>query len=453
MTTVFIRKSGGNWNNNPAADPVTNIGGINISAMNGTMMFPTIQGSGDGSLLCNFGATAFHDTVPTGYTAGWPAIGGGFTTLNPSALYGSGVLSGGNLACSFNTTAGMAQAIDGYTTGKYYFEITMTGRDLFSNTFGGGVGANYASGGDFNFWFSNARFNAGSVNGGARFEGGSLGNSFAASLGALGASIASNVFTFGIGDVVDIAVFLVGPPPGVVGATIAETWFSNTAGFVDLTSVANRRKFISVTGGAQNLGVNGELPFGTSPVVFLTNTGVPSSFALNNGRGGSFQQIGGGLTHGAADPPGTSTSVTTPGAVVVGRGVLGDYLTGNLYSFNPATYLDNGTQRKWVRRWRALPQASPAADRFDYLSIVMETGVGIPPNSNPHVVLRWSDDGGKSWTNGRILSVGKSGETAFTVKANRLGSTRRFSGSDRLFELSSTDPFRVALLDADLEGS
>lgn len=340
-----------------------------------------------------------------------------------------------------------------------------------------------------------------------------------------------------------------GPNAPVVSATMAELWFSNTAAFVDLTQAANRRKFISATGGTQNLGVTGELPFGVAPVVFLTTNDLPATFPVNNGRGGTFAQIGGALVNGATDPPGTSSSVTTGTTRGPGQGVLGDYRNGNLYGFNPATYLDNGTPRKWVRRWRALPADTIAATRYSYLAVLMQTGAGVPSapvyalnsaggttfvggssfavgdiialvandgvtlmrtvlsitsvaagvvtgwvlasvgnyttrptgfiqssssgvgtgftltitnanvaytqvgSPNPQVMLRWSDDGGHVWSNYRMLPVGRSGETAFTVKANRLGSTSRFSGSNRIFELSSTDPFKIALLDAEIEAS
>jgi len=141
------------------------------------------------------------------------------------------------------------------------------------------------------------------------------------------------------------------------------------------------------------------------------------------------------------------------GLVTPGQGVLGDYLTGNLYAFNPATYLDNGAQRKWVRRWRALPQATMGAVKFDYLAIDMETGIGVPPGTSPQVMVRWSDDGGKSWQGNRLIPAGKTGETAFTVKVNRNGTTRRFSGSDRIYEISSTDAFKVSIIDAEVEVS
>jgi hypothetical protein len=133
-----------------------------------------------------------------------------------------------------------------------------------------------------------------------------------------------------------------------------------------------------------------------------------------------------------------------------GRHIVGDAATGNLYTLNLATQLDNGAQRKWLRSWRA--RATPVRDpvRFSQLSIDMMTGIGVDPAADPQVMLRWSDDGGHVWSNGRIGSVGKTGETAKRVKFTRLGATRRNSGLDRIFELSSSDAFGVALIGADL---
>jgi hypothetical protein len=71
----------------------------------------------------------------------------------------------------------------------------------------------------------------------------------------------------------------------------------------------------------------------------------------------------------------------------------------------------------------------------------------------PQVVLRWSDDDGRSWSNERILPVGQLGQTVQLVKFNRLGATRRFKGSDRLFEISSADSYMTAILDAEVDAS
>ena len=240
------------------------------------------------------------------------------------------------------------------------------------------------------------------------------------------------------------------PPPKQV--TLAEFWFGQTSGFVDPSAVPNRRKFIAAAGGAQNLGMDGALPFGFSPVVFLTRTAAPTTFALNNGRGGVFQN-GGDLSAGATDPPGSTASVAAGFTHPPGNGSVGDYRNGNLYAFNPEVNQDSGQQRKWVRRWLALPGSTIQATRYSYLAIDMQTGIRVPPDTNPQVMLRWSDDGGHSWSNYRLLAVGRSGQTAFTVKANRLGSTKRFNRADRIFEISSTDPFQVAIVDAEVDAS
>lgn len=235
--------------------------------------------------------------------------------------------------------------------------------------------------------------------------------------------------------------------------TVADLWFGQTAGFVDFTVESNRRNFVSSAGGAQNLGSDGSAPFGVTPPVFLTNTGLPASFATNAGRGGAFTVSGGVLTAGASDPPPSSVTATTVQQNSPGDGVLGDCASGNLYAFNPRTLTDNGAPRKWLRRWRAVEKASMAAERFGSLAIQVQTGVGVPDGANPQVVLRWSDDGGKTWSNERIQAAGQLGATSQTVKFNRLGATRRFGGSDRIFELSSSDPFLTAIIDAEVDVS
>lgn len=133
-----------------------------------------------------------------------------------------------------------------------------------------------------------------------------------------------------------------------------------------------------------------------------------------------------------------------------GRHLIGDYASGNIYALNLDTQTDNGAPRKWLRSWRATPAPVDSTMRFNALRIDMQTGMGVPDGTNPQVMLRWSDDGGHTWSNQRFGSAGKTGETALRVKFNRLGSTRRNSGLDRIFELSSADPFAVALIGADL---
>lgn len=134
-----------------------------------------------------------------------------------------------------------------------------------------------------------------------------------------------------------------------------------------------------------------------------------------------------------------------------GKSIVGDCRNGNIYAYSLDVLTDNGTPRKWLRRWRALQQPKSSTTRFASLLINMQTGIGIDPSINPQVILRWSDDGGHNWSDERVQAVGRTGATSKNVKFNRLGSTRRFASNDRVFEVSSTDAFPVALIDAELE--
>lgn len=133
-----------------------------------------------------------------------------------------------------------------------------------------------------------------------------------------------------------------------------------------------------------------------------------------------------------------------------GMNLVGDYRNGNVYILDFNALTDNGDQRKWLRSWRALPQPSENPVRFSELRVDMQTGIGVPDGTAPQAVLRWSDDGGHLWSNERIVAVGPPGMTAQRVQFKRLGSTRRNSGLDRIFELSSTDQFPVALIGAEV---
>jgi hypothetical protein len=68
--------------------------------------------------------------------------------------------------------------------------------------------------------------------------------------------------------------------------------------------------------------------------------------------------------------------------------------------------------------------------------------------ADPEVMLRWSDDGGHTWSNYRTASIGKIGEYYRRVWFRRLGMTLQLR--DRVYELSMTDPVKTALMGAEL---
>lgn len=62
----------GNWNNSGTANPATGTGGISISAISSSGLFPVFMAAANlDKNTANFGATAFSGSVPSGFTSGF----------------------------------------------------------------------------------------------------------------------------------------------------------------------------------------------------------------------------------------------------------------------------------------------------------------------------------------------------------------------------------------------
>jgi hypothetical protein len=165
--------------------------------------------------------------------------------------------------------------------------------------------------------------------------------------------------------------------------------------------------------------------------------------------------------------------------------ILGDYENGNLYAYDLDVYADNGQIQKWLRSWRPIPSGQNNLRRTAQHSLQLdcETGVGLngidvddnvqwffytssgnqlvtntgdlllfsPPlvqGANPEVMLRWSDDGGHTWSNEHWASMGRIGQYGRRVFWRRLGMTMKLR--DRVYEVSGTDPVKIAIVGAEL---
>lgn len=132
---------------------------------------------------------------------------------------------------------------------------------------------------------------------------------------------------------------------------------------------------------------------------------------------------------------------------------IGDYQNGNIYAFDLDVYADDGAIQKWLRTWRALPTGQNNLKRSAQHSLQLdcETGVGLNlgQGSNPEVMLRWSDDGGHTWSNEHWVSIGKIGEYYRRAIWRRLGMTMKIR--DRVYEVSMTDPVKIAIMGAELQ--
>jgi len=83
--------------------------------------------------------------------------------------------------------------------------------------------------------------------------------------------------------------------------------------------------------------------------------------------------------------------------------------------------------------------------------ILVEKGLPTATAIDPQVMLRWSDDGGHTWSNSHWRSMGKTGTYGTRVIWRRLGMTLKLR--DRVYEVSGTDPIKIAIMGAELIAS
>ena len=135
-----------------------------------------------------------------------------------------------------------------------------------------------------------------------------------------------------------------------------------------------------------------------------------------------------------------------------GNTVVGDYENGNIYTLSLNVYADNGGVQKWLRSWRALPTGTNNLKRTAQHSLQLDcesgTGLVTGQGSDPEIMLRWSDDGGHTWSNEHLSKMGKIGEYYRRVFWRRLGMTLKLR--DRVYEVSGTDPVKTAIMGAEL---
>ncbi len=129
--------------------------------------------------------------------------------------------------------------------------------------------------------------------------------------------------------------------------------------------------------------------------------------------------------------------------------MVGDYANGKIYKLDPMNYTDDGQQ---VRRLRRAPHlvADFQREYFDELQIQFQPGVGnsTGQGENPQAMLRWSDDGGSTWSTEHWTSIGLIGRYKNRAIWRRLGTAR-----DRVFEVSLTDPVKAVIVSANLKTS
>ena len=132
--------------------------------------------------------------------------------------------------------------------------------------------------------------------------------------------------------------------------------------------------------------------------------------------------------------------------------IVGDYEDGRIYAFDLDVFADDDRPQKWLRSWRALPAGTNNLRRTAHHSLQLDcqSGVGINngQGSDPQAMLRWSDDGGHTWSREHWTSLGAIGRYGQRVFWRRLGMTLKLR--DRVYEVSGSDPTKIVIMGAEL---
>jgi hypothetical protein len=126
---------------------------------------------------------------------------------------------------------------------------------------------------------------------------------------------------------------------------------------------------------------------------------------------------------------------------------------GNLYRETQGIYTDAGNP---ILRMRRAPVLSGGGANpmlfFQRFAVDFEPGEGLDgtpaPGTSPTLMMRYSNDGGKNWSNQATRPAGAIGETDLRGVWNAvdLGAGRR-----RVFEVTATDPINWVMTGADLD--
>jgi hypothetical protein len=121
---------------------------------------------------------------------------------------------------------------------------------------------------------------------------------------------------------------------------------------------------------------------------------------------------------------------------------VGDYDSGKVCTLDLDINTDAGDA---IKRLRSTISNENLQLRmfYEYLQVDMETGIGNASGSDPQLMMRFSDDGGHTWSNLRTVSLGTVGQYNARAKFARLG-----SGRNRVFEVSMTDDAKFVVLGA-----
>lgn len=128
------------------------------------------------------------------------------------------------------------------------------------------------------------------------------------------------------------------------------------------------------------------------------------------------------------------------------KNLVGDYENGKIYELDSSKYTDDGDTIKRTRT--APPLFDPTTRRritYHTVEFEFKAGVGLATGqgNDPEIMLEYSDDGARTWSNEKWTGIGKIGKYEDRAVYRRLGSAR-----NRIFRVSMTDPVEWTVVGA-----
>lgn len=128
--------------------------------------------------------------------------------------------------------------------------------------------------------------------------------------------------------------------------------------------------------------------------------------------------------------------------------LVGDYLNGTICELDMDVYDDDGDPMPAIRVCRHVADGGLKKVFHHRLELDIESGVGLitGQGSNPQMMLKWSDDGGRTYGNEIWRSMGAIGEYNKKLIWSPLGGSY-----DRVYWSEVTDPVKRVIVGANLD--
>jgi hypothetical protein len=133
-------------------------------------------------------------------------------------------------------------------------------------------------------------------------------------------------------------------------------------------------------------------------------------------------------------------------ARVYDKWLVGDFFANRVGEFDPEVFSEFNETLRSSATSAPIAQENKRIAHYR-LELEFETGVGLSTGqgSDPQVMLRWSNDRGRTWSNEHWRSLGRMGRYGTRAIWNRVGSSR-----GRIYEYAITDPVRRTLIGANM---